>query len=164
MLKTAIKLILVAVFIGQSAPSFAHKYFFGLTDLTLNPKTQQLEIIHQLTAHDLENALAEISQEHFSPAHPDYETYIKNYVSKHFKLSYHQSEIKISWVGLELVKDKIVIYQEAPFKNNLNSLVVKNSLLVDTYSKQVNTLNYQGTEIKGSLTFTESEKVATIER
>ncbi len=163
MLKTAIKLILVAVFIGQSASAFAHKYFFGLSDLSVNPKNQQLEIIHQFTAHDLENAIAEISQEHFSPAHPNYEQYIQSYVDKHFQLTYQQTKIQLNWTGLELVKDKIIIYQHASFKNNLASIVVKNSLLIDTYSHQVNTLNYQDTEIKGSLTFTESHKVATIE-
>jgi len=49
--------------------------------------------------------------------------------------------------------------------------VVKNTILVDTYAKQVNTVNYQdlsSTEksstkkVQGSLTFDHSLKVATI--
>ena len=42
--------------------------------------------------------------------------------------------------------------------------MVKNDLLVDTYTKQVNTVNYQDSVSKGSLTFTQSVKVATIEK
>jgi hypothetical protein len=58
---------------------------------------------------------------------------------------------------------KLFVYQEAKFKNYLEGLLVKNDILVDTYSKQVNTLNFQDTRIKGSLTFTASQKIASIE-
>ncbi len=73
-------------------------------------------------------------------------------------------KIELVGVGLELNKGKVVIFQEAPLKNKLVGLVVKNDLLVDTYTTQVNTVNYQDSAIKGSLTFTESNTVAIIEK
>jgi len=160
----AFNFLLLIVLIGQSTFSFAHTYFFGLTELSVNPRSKTIEIIHQFTAHDIENAIAESTQEHFSPEHPDYEHYLKVYLQRNFTLHHNKQIIPLHWVGFELVKGKLFFYQEAPFKKNLAGLVVKNNILTDTYSKQTNTLNYQDTAIKGSLTFTESLKVATIKK
>jgi hypothetical protein len=164
MINTACKTFFVLMLIGYGTFSSAHKYFFGLTELSVNPKKQTIEIIHQFTAHDLENAIAEQKQEHFSPEHPKYDLYIKNYFDNHFQLDFHQKNIELVWLGLELIKGKVIIYQEAPFQNKLAGLMVKNDLLVDTYSKQVNTVNYQDSVFKGSLTFTETNNVAIIEK
>ena len=164
MFRTTYQIFLVLMLIGYGTFSFAHKYFFGLTELSVNSKNQTIEIIHQFTAHDLENAIAEQKQEHFSPEHPKYDLYIKNYFDKHFQLDVNQKKIELVWLGLELIKGKVIIYQEAPFKNKLAGLVVKNDLLVDTYTKQVNTVNYQDSVLKGSLTFSESNSVAIIEK
>jgi hypothetical protein len=153
---------LIFVLAGLTASAVAHRYFFGLTELSVNPQSQQVEIIHQLTAHDIDNAIAQKKQIHFSPAHPDYDNLVKAYVENHFKLSYYNQNISLKWIGLEIVKDKVFIYQEANFENYLSGLVVKNDLLVDTYPKQVNTVNYQDNKIKGSLTFTDINKVAKI--
>jgi hypothetical protein len=151
---------------GVALSSVAHRYFFGLTELSVNPNNNNIEVIHQLTAHDIDNAIAEQQQIHFSPEHPEYEKLIQNYVEAHFKLvSTHKNkknEIKLNWVGLERAKGNVYIYQEANFENFLSGLVVKNDLLVDTYPKQVNTVNYKDERIIGSLSFSASVKVATI--
>jgi len=164
MQKIALSLFILVLLAGYGPIVHAHKYFFGLTDLSVNPSNQHIEIIHQFTAHDVENAIAELKQEHFSVAHADYELYLQHYVEQRFALSHTKQPLVLDWVGFELVKDKLVIYQEVAFENNLIGLVVKNALLVDTYAKQINTLNYQDTAIKGTLTFTESLKVATIKK
>ena len=159
----ALKLLTFILIIGQCTVALAHKYFFGLTELSVNPNNHTIEVIHQFTAHDLENAIAEITQEQFSPEHPQYDSYILKYFNKHFQLIVNNKQLKLSWVGLELIKGKVIVYQEAPFKNNLIGLVVKNDLLVDTYVKQVNTVNYQDAGSNGSLTFTRSINIATIQ-
>jgi len=151
---------------GAALSSVAHRYFFGLTELSVNPRTNNIEIIHQLTAHDIDNAIAEQRQIHFSPEHPKYELLIQKYVESHFEISQvknnkHQ-EIQLNWVGLEIAKGHVYIYQEAKFENYLAGLVVKNDLLVDTYPNQVNTVNYKDSRISGSLTFSTSLKIATI--
>ena len=58
---------------GLAANALAHRYFFSITDLRLNENTQAIEVIHQITAHDIDNAIAENQQIHFSVAHPNYE-------------------------------------------------------------------------------------------
>lgn len=163
MINYLLKLISLVLFLGVAASAAAHTYFFGLTDLTLNKSSNKIEIIHQFTTHDFENAIAELKQINFSPEHKEYEQYIQSYVEEHFVLSYLDSDIKTKWVGIEVKRGKIFIYQEAPFKNFLAGLLVKNELLVNTYPKQINTLNFQDAQMKGSLTFTASQKIAKID-
>ncbi|WP_408033894.1 DUF6702 family protein [Thalassotalea algicola] len=54
------------------------------------------------------------------------------------------------------------MYQEVSGKNFLPRLVVKNDLLVDTYVKQINTVNIEIGDTKFSLTFNEMNRIATI--
>jgi len=153
---------------GVALSSAAHRYFFGLTDLSVNPRTHNIEVIHQLTAHDIDNAIAEQQQIHFSPEHPQYEQLVQDYVEAHFTLidmrNNNKHEIKLNWIGLERAKGQVYIYQEANFENFLSGLVVKNDLLVDTYPKQVNTVNYDDGTITGSLTFSAAIKTAKIDK
>ncbi len=167
MIKTSLfKSFVFCLLCGAALSSVAHRYFFGLTDLSVNPRTHNIEVIHQLTAHDIDNAIAEQRQIHFSPEHPKYEQLIQAYVETHFKIidaqNGKQHEIKLNWIGLEIAKGHVYIYQEANFENYLTGLVVKNDLLVDTYPKQVNTVNYKDNLISGSLTFSTSVKIAKI--
>ena len=140
-------------------PVHAHSYFFALSDLFINKKTQQIEIIHQLTAHDLENVIAEQLQIHFSPEHRQYELLIKDYLKQHFYLKNNNKKIVLNWVGFEFKHGKILIYQQSATAHQLSELTITNNLLMDAYPQQINTLNFQDKTIKGSLTFTQSQQI-----
>ena len=163
MIKHLLKLASVVILWAVASIASAHTYFFGMTDLTLNGSSKTIEIIHQFTTHDVENAIAEQQQINFSPEHKDYEALIQSYVEKHFSLQHLNKQVKINWLGLEVKSGNIYIYQEAPFESFLTGLLVKNDLLVNTYPKQVNILNFQGINIKGSITFNAIETTAVFE-
>ncbi|WDE11107.1 DUF6702 family protein [Thalassomonas haliotis] len=146
-----------------AAPAAAHSFFFGITELAVNPNSKHIEIIHQFTAHDIENAIAGQQQIHFSPEHKNYPGLIRQLFEQNFSVLENQRALPLTWIGLEVVRGKVFVYQEGPAKNFLSGLVVKNTLLVDTYPEQINTLNYQDNDIKGSLTFTQLHKIAEIE-
>lgn len=147
---------------GSINSLFAHRFFFGISELNVNHKTNQIEIIHQFTLHDVENLIAQQEDVNFSPEHPQYETLIRQYFEKHFKIHNNSTIIMIDWVGLEIVRDQVFVYQEAKYPNFLIGLVVKNDLLTDTYAKQINTVNFQDNNLKGSLTFSKSQRSAKI--
>jgi len=159
---TLAKRTLVLLLCGLAANALAHRYFFSITELALNENTQSLEVIHQITAHDIDNLIAEDKQIHFSVAHPEYEHYVRQYVEAHFQLHYHGQEVPLQWVGLEINKGNIFLYQEAQFQQPLIGLTITNSLLSHSYHKQVNTVNYRDKVIKGSLTFNRSVTINSI--
>ncbi|MBA6223436.1 hypothetical protein H4J51_12455 [Colwellia sp. MB02u-18] len=156
MLLNLAKQIFVLLLCGLAVNAVAHRYFFSMTDLTLNERTQSIEVIHQITAHDIDNAIAESKQIHFSIAHPDYENIIRQYIEENFQLYYQGQAIPLNWIGFEVNKGKIFLYQEAAFDHSLIGLKIINSLLTKRYPQQVNTVNFYSTRIKGSLTFNKS--------
>lgn len=157
------KRFVVLLMCGLATNALAHRYFFSITDLALNDKSQSIEVIHQITAHDIDNAIAEIKQEHFSVAHPSYESYIRQYIEQHFQLHYQHQVITLNWVGIELNKGNIFIYQEAKFNHALEGVQITNKILTEQYIKQINTVNFHDKTIKGSLTFNRSVIINTIE-
>jgi len=158
----------ISFYIGLVASATSHTYFFGVSDIYANPNTQHLEIVHQFTAHDIENAIAESKQIHFSTEHKNYNLYIQQYFEQQFSLEINQANIPLTWLGFEISSGKIIAYQESKEQNLLPQLAVKNAILIDTYPKQVNTVNFQGVDTQGkalfgSLTFDYRLKEAIIE-
>lgn len=145
--------IAIALYIGLVASATSHTYFFGVSDIFANPNTQHLEIVHQFTAHDIENAIAESKQIHFSAEHKNYDLYIQQYFEQQFSLKKNQVNIPLSWLGFEITSGKIIAYQESKEQSLLPQIAVKNSILIDTYPKQVNTVNFQGLDVKGKALF-----------
>lgn len=156
------KRFFVLLLCGLAANAVAHRYFFSITDLALNENSQSIEVIHQITAHDIDNAIAEAKQIHFSVAHPEYESIIRQYIESHFQLHYQDKAVILNWVGLEINKGNIFIYQEAEFHHSLLGLKITNNLLINSYAKQINTVNFRDKSIKGSLTFKRSVTIDTI--
>lgn len=157
------KRIFVLLLCGLAANALAHRYFFSITDIALNDKTQAIEVIHQITTHDINNAIADAKQIHFSVAHPEYESYIRQYLETHFQMHFQGQAVPLNWVGLEVSKGNIFLYQEAPFPHALTGLQITNNLLIERYKKQINTVNYRDNVIKGSLTFNRSVTIKHIE-
>ena len=160
-------LIAISLWLGLVATGASHTYFFGVSDIIVNPKTQRFEIVHQFTSHDIENAIAEIKQIHFSAEHKSYDLFVQEYFEQHFSLQQNKVKLPLTWVGLEVNSGKIIAYQESLHQSFLPQLVVKNAILIDTYPKQVNTVNFQGKDLQGealfgSLTFDYRSKEAKI--
>lgn len=160
-------LIAISFYMGLVASATGHTYFFGVSDLNINSETQHIEIIHQYTGHDIENAIAERKQIHFSAEHKDYDLFIQQYFEQQFALTRNKVNLPLSWLGFEVVSGKIIAYQESKQQSFLPQLVVKNAILIDTYPKQVNTVNFQGKDLQGvalfgSLTFDYRIKEAKI--
>lgn len=163
---TVSRMLFCILLAGFTSLVSSHTYFFAVSELNFNNVTKHIEVIHQITAHDIENAISEIHQINFSTEHPQYDKLVQAYIEKHFVLARNNTVIKMNWIGFEVKRGQIFAYQESADKNNLPNLVVKNSILVDTYAKQINTVNYQSlssTEpVQGSLTFDQSLRVAII--
>jgi hypothetical protein len=164
MSKVCSKYILaICFYLGLVASATGHTYFFGVSDLNVNPKTQRLEITHQYTGHDIENAIAEHKQIHFSAEHKNYDLYIQQYFEQQFTLKQNKIKVPLNWLGFEVISGKIIAYQESKQQSFLAQMVVKNAILTDTYPKQVNTVNFQGVDLQGkaffgSLTFDHRSK------
>jgi len=161
MLNRLFKLSLGFILVGLTHLALAHTYFFGISDLQLNPKTNHIEIIHQLTLHDIDFILKDtLSEEAFSNQ-KEYELGLKHYIEKRFRLYSGENQLTPQWIGFEISFGQIIIYQEVSETFDKNNLWVENMIIADYFPKQINTLNYKIEKSTGSLTFSSKmEKIA----
>mgnify|MGYP006087025915 CR=1 FL=1 len=61
----------------------------------LHEQSKHIEVIHQFTAHDIENTIAEIKQINFSPEHPKYDEFVQSHIEKNFILQRNNKTIKM---------------------------------------------------------------------
>ena len=143
------------------AASFAwgHRIEAALTVIELNSRTESVEIIHQLFAHDLEPALEasagrRISLDRLEETDP----IIADYISNAFSISTPEGDaLALQWIGFEVRGDTVWVYQELPRLPNIPSLRVRNTLLTDTNRDQVNTVNLFLDQIEETLIFRDGD-------
>lgn len=117
----------------------AHRYHFGLTELSVNARTQSLEIAHRFFVADVERALSLSADKEMQDAQKQMEAY----VNQHFQLLSASGElVKPKWVGMESDVHDVWIYQEIPLAEvEGKSFKVRQSMLMEIERDQVNTLN-----------------------
>lgn len=132
----------LAVLFALIPPVSAHRYFFGLIEVKANPHTQAIEIVHQYTLHDVQYALKKRLGKTFRLDSDNAEKQIRQWVEKHVTLTNTQHDnVQPHWVGFEADYQKIWIYQEIQNHDNLCHWTFSNTLLMDSFSAQVNTVN-----------------------
>ncbi|WP_444913170.1 DUF6702 family protein [Microbulbifer sp. PAAF003] len=129
-------IVTTSVFSFQAS---AHRYHFGLTNLSVNERTQTLEVSHRFFVADIEKALSISASKELNEA----QRQMESYVNSRFQISQENGEVvKLNWVGMEADVHDIWIYQEVPMVDiSSKKLNVKQSMLMEIERDQVNTLN-----------------------
>lgn len=144
-MKTKLALVLAAVLsIALLPKAAAHKYFFGLTEVSYNQRTQHVEVIHQFTLHDVQRALKKRFGDDFRIDSAAADEKIQAWLENQFTLFDSNNEVaNLEWVGFEADFQNIWLYQELPAKaTNFCGWRVSNSLLMSEFAPQVNTVNF----------------------
>ncbi|MBB5210867.1 DUF6702 family protein [Microbulbifer hydrolyticus] len=130
-------LLVLLALLGSQA--HAHRYHFGLTELSVNERTQSLEIAHRFFVADVERALSLSAGEEMQDARKQMEAY----VNQHFQMrSESGALVKPRWVGMESDVHDVWIYQEVPLTAvQGKSFKVRQTMLMEVERDQVNTLN-----------------------
>ncbi|WGL17668.1 hypothetical protein PVT68_05080 [Microbulbifer bruguierae] len=133
------KFAVLAMIMSMATQAHAHRYHFGLTELSLNPRTQTLEISHRFFVADIERAL----QLSASKEMKDAKAQAESYVNEHFQIQLADgSLLKPTWVGMESDVHDVWIYQEIPLAEvEGKQFQVRQSMLMEIERDQVNTLN-----------------------
>ena len=133
--------LLIALLLA--APAWAHQQKIAISTVSINPRTERLEIVHQVPVHDAEHALrvrgaktpdiigSDTSREQFAA-----------YVTQRFLLEIDGQAISPSYVGSEITGGSLFVYQEAPAPSGAAAAVRVNSqLLTDVWARQENRVN-----------------------
>jgi len=164
MAKNFAKWVALLLLIAISNSSTAHTYYEGLTDISVNRSKQRTEIIHRLTTHDIEVLLSEKFNQRISADQSSYEQFVRQYVEQHFSLITNKKNIPLEWVGIENGVNETVVYQTKEKLIDLLGIQVKNTLLTELFSEQVNRTNYDDGKTSGTLIFDSQHQSFSIKR
>ncbi|MFD3002553.1 DUF6702 family protein [Pontibacter toksunensis] len=142
-------LLLLVAFLAVQ-PASAHDYHASITDVKYNPSTQNLEVAVKVFMDDLESALSRQAKTKitYSSSSEEVKKQMADYLQH--KLSFEVEKgkpLKAKLLGSEEDVDVVWMYVEVPVqKGTLAQLYVKNAILTDLFTDQMNivNVNYKG--------------------
>lgn len=159
---SAVSFVLIAL--AFAAGLQAHRVPEALTSIEYNLNTGSTEIVHRLHVHDIEPNIDRILTEGGQSLETlEGRARVSLYVQERFEIIL-DGELKsavLSLLGAEIEGQYLYVYQE--YKGELSdSLKIRNDILRDVFSAQVNTVNLKiGSDIR-SFVFAKKDRWKTL--
>ncbi|MBI3713072.1 MAG: hypothetical protein HY253_08950 [Burkholderiales bacterium] len=163
----SIKITLCAALLFLSAAAHGHRFHAGITDISMNPRTGNTEIVHTYMAHDVEALLENLYQRQFDLGDEDDLALFRRYLEKQFQIKDAQGrDIPLTWVGLKTDAERVTVYQEIVKANLPESATILQATLTDFLADQINTININrnNTPRPQTLQFSRQQREHTLER
>ena len=136
------KLTIILLSFFYMSFSSLHKYYIALTEIEYSSKSKSIQIIMNVFMDDIELA---INKEYNTKLNLDTKTEIKNtdalfidYLNKHFKIEINNESKRYNFIGKEYDGDILYFYLEIENIFAVNSIQIKNNVLVKHFSNQQN--------------------------
>lgn len=145
-----IKIGLATALMLLSAAAFGHRFHAGITDISMNSRSGNTEIVHTFMAHDVEALLENLYQRQFDLSDPDDVQVFKKYFEKQFYiLNPKQEKLDIKWLGLRVDPNNVFVFQEIEKQALAPESIIHQAVLTDFLVDQVNTLNINAEQSNG---------------
>ncbi|PIB37559.1 hypothetical protein BFP72_13580 [Reichenbachiella sp. 5M10] len=120
-----------------------HDFHVSVTKLEHDTNSQSLEISQRIFIDDLEQALTrfDTAQSYNFATVEDFTTVnplIERYMMDHFQIWVNEKEVALDYLGSKVDGDVLVCFIEVPKVKKLKSLSVKNTVLFELFSDQIN--------------------------
>lgn len=135
----------------------AHQQKLAVSTIAVNPRTDKLEVVHQVPVHDAEHALKRQGIAADIVASSDSREAFARFVARRFKLEAGGKPVALTYVGSEVSGGSLMVYQEAAKPRAGASLSVNSQILTDVWARQENRVNIgRGTNVR-TFVFTVNE-------
>lgn len=135
----------------------AHQQKLAVSTIAVNPRTDKLEVVHQVPVHDAEHALKRQGIAADIVASNESREAFARYVARRFKLEAGGKPVALTYVGSEVSGGSLMVYQEAAKPRAGASLSVNSQILTDVWARQENRVNIgRGTNVR-TFVFTVNE-------
>ncbi len=161
-----IKTALCAALIFFSAAAHGHRFHAGITDISMNPRTGNTEIVHTYMSHDVEALLENLYQRQFDLSDEDDIAIFRRYLDKQFQIKDSQGKnLSLNWVGLKIDPDNVTVFQEIVKTNLPEMATIQQATLTDFLADQINTININrnNTTRPQTLQFSRQQREHTIQ-
>lgn len=146
MLRSFISLLIIVGAGVLCAPASAHQQKAALTEVLLNRRTGNIEVVHRFFLHDAEEAVRQLFG-------PDADIYAKeetrskmaSYTIGRYQMwDENDQPIELGLVGWEIEGNYFWVYQESEKPASASMIVMQHDALRDIWPDQMNTVNLEG--------------------
>lgn len=134
-----------------------HTYHSSILELRLNPQQQQVELALKVFTDDLENALSKGRPQHLSLQDPRALPLADAYLREHLELALPATSARqprlpltLQFMGMQPEKDAYWLYAKAKLPRAATAIWLRNAVLLDLFSDQMNIVNAEGNAKKVS--------------
>lgn len=128
-----------------SVLAFVHPLHISVTEITLDDKEQELEIMIRVFTDDLEQAIRAESKNPelniMKPAGITTDKLVWNYMQSRFKITANGEQLNLKYLGHEKDEDVTVFYVQVQPMQKFETISITNSIITELYDDQSNLVN-----------------------
>ena len=141
----------------------AHKYYVSMTKIKYVKEESSIQITMRFFIDDIEKTLNNRFKKDFKLATTeelqDTDKFLNLYIHQKFEIQINNQLIEYSFLGKEYDNDVMFFYMESTGIKNINSIEVKNSMLLETFEEQQNFIKlYMNDQIKTMVLMRDNDK------
>ena len=144
------RVVLALAVLFAGVPAAAHQQKLAISTVSVNPRTDRVEIVHQVPLHDAEHALRHGGVH--SPdivSNPESREAFADYVTTRFPVRIGDRFAKLTFVGSEVKGGSLWVYQEMPVPASSQTVSINSQILTEVWARQENRVNLGGgTDVK----------------
>ncbi len=131
--------------LGLLSVAAPHDFFVSILTIRHNSTEQSLDLTWQMTAHDVEHALASIAELKLGSERecPKADSLLNAYFNERLHLFQEDKEVRGKWIGKELEGENLFCYLQVEGVSSANDLSVSNSLMQDVFAEQDNIVHLE---------------------
>ncbi|MBO0939417.1 hypothetical protein J2I47_22905 [Fibrella sp. HMF5335] len=152
-------------FLFSFSPSIIHPFHTSLTQMEFDPQRQTFEISLRLFTDDFETALTKENggkSVHLNTSQKQ-DKLVEQYVRKHFAVANADRKLNpITYVGYEQEADAQWIYLEMPYSAKTQNIFIKQDILIELFTDQVNLVTIQLNQVKKTVVFRNNQPVQAV--
>lgn len=153
-------------FFISSVLILAHPLHISVTEIALDPKEKELEIMIRVFTDDLEVAIQEMKNDEtlniLKPGNSTIDKLAWEYLQPRFKISSDRVMQPIKYLGHEIDDDVIIFYVQVESIENFETLSITNNILTELYDDQANLVNVTVKEETKSLRLVRNNPSGTL--
>ncbi|OUS03415.1 peptidase E [Flavobacteriales bacterium 33_180_T64] len=142
--------------------SNAHKYYVSVTQINYVKEKKSIQITSRIDISDLELTLQERFDESIKLTSIDEKSivdeYVKTYLTQKIEIKINTQDIPFNYLGKEYDNDVVVCYLEIENIEDINTIEISNTVLLDMFPKQKNIVKTKINAKVNNLIFTKDDR------
>lgn len=166
-MKKIIQIFILFIMAAGLTSAAAHKFYVGVFQMEYVPAKKQVQLTARLFVDDVEKTLNKKYGKRFyfgsKQELEGAEEYLKRYLAEKMEISLNGKVQPVKFLAREMEDDVLICYFTIPAQNEVKSIRVSNTILMESFSEQQNIIHAKINGNRKSLLLTNDKKEGTLE-